>query len=318
MGGFSSTQDTVIALQALSRFAVLTSDSSADQSLSITLFTPGLFSRQLTVNRDNYLLLQTTQIPPTATGISVDATGTGVAIVQLTAQYNVKMSGRQKRQVPLSYDVQANVSQTQTNTSTIALQACAKWSGTSGSSGMAILEIALPTGYQPVQAEDVRFQSSNFIKLIEYNEVDGTIVVYLDQLTVSGACANFTLNRVMLVSNVQPAAVQAYLYYDPDERDVLTYVPVISSQVDVCVQCQMCCQNQPINYFTCSDGTWLDSSIVCNGIRDCSDGADEHGCPETTSAGNAYFNRRPIQNMVCVLASLWLTTALLVLATVQR
>ncbi|NXY89727.1 CD109 protein, partial [Alcedo cyanopectus] len=83
LGGFSSTQDTVVALQALSVFAALTTASKTEMDVTVTapsLNTPETFS----IDTQNRFLLQTKEIAPAQPmALTVAAEGTGFAVFQV-------------------------------------------------------------------------------------------------------------------------------------------------------------------------------------------------------------------------------------------
>ncbi|NXX84199.1 CD109 protein, partial [Urocolius indicus] len=83
LGGFSSTQDTVVALQALSVFATLTTAGKTDMDVTVTapsLEMPEIFS----IDTQNRFLLQTKEIAPAQLmTITVAAEGTGFAVFQV-------------------------------------------------------------------------------------------------------------------------------------------------------------------------------------------------------------------------------------------
>ncbi|RMC13369.1 hypothetical protein DUI87_10904 [Hirundo rustica rustica] len=83
LGGFSSTQDTVVALHALSLFAALTAASKTEMDITVTapsLEMPETFS----IDTRNRFLLQAKEIPPAREmTITVSAEGMGFAVFQV-------------------------------------------------------------------------------------------------------------------------------------------------------------------------------------------------------------------------------------------
>lgn len=87
-GGFLGTQDTVIGLQALAKFAERISikdnmvqlDIKADNLANETYFT---------VNPENTLIYQSFELPSTIRSIDVTANGHGFALLQLSYSYYI-------------------------------------------------------------------------------------------------------------------------------------------------------------------------------------------------------------------------------------
>ncbi|XP_077390785.1 C3 and PZP-like alpha-2-macroglobulin domain-containing protein 8 [Festucalex cinctus] len=88
LGGFSSTQDTCVALQALSEYAILS--YVAGVNLTISLASTNLdFQETFELNKDNKKLLQSAKIPSIPTGLFVSAKGEGCCLMQIDVSYNV-------------------------------------------------------------------------------------------------------------------------------------------------------------------------------------------------------------------------------------
>ncbi|XP_034035690.1 C3 and PZP-like alpha-2-macroglobulin domain-containing protein 8 [Thalassophryne amazonica] len=88
LGGFSSTQDTCVALQALSEYAMLSYVGWVN--LTISLASTNLdFQETFELNRDNKKLLQCAKIPSIPTGLFVSAKGEGCCLMQIGVSYNV-------------------------------------------------------------------------------------------------------------------------------------------------------------------------------------------------------------------------------------
>ncbi|KAI4828654.1 hypothetical protein KUCAC02_022733 [Chaenocephalus aceratus] len=85
LGGFSSTQDTCVALQALSEYAILS--YAGGVNLTISLASTNLdFQETFDLNRDNQKILQSAKIPSIPTGLFVSAKGEGCCLMQLLLQ----------------------------------------------------------------------------------------------------------------------------------------------------------------------------------------------------------------------------------------
>ncbi|XP_029002338.1 C3 and PZP-like alpha-2-macroglobulin domain-containing protein 8 [Betta splendens] len=88
LGGFSSTQDTCVALQALSEYAILSYVGGLN--LTISLASTNLdFQETFELNRQNKKLLQSARIPSIPTGLFVSAKGEGCCLMQIDVSYNV-------------------------------------------------------------------------------------------------------------------------------------------------------------------------------------------------------------------------------------
>ncbi|WP_395241816.1 hypothetical protein, partial [Salmonella sp. s51933] len=79
-GGFSSTQDTCVALQALSEFAGKAYGDSVDfktSNLAVSLKINSKFSHDFTITKANKMVLQRLEIPQKLIPNQLDVTATG-------------------------------------------------------------------------------------------------------------------------------------------------------------------------------------------------------------------------------------------------
>ena len=83
-GGFTSTQDTVIGLEALTKYATAMVNASATDLL--ILLTANEVERVFKVNNDNKLVLYKTDLPVLPTSVEVFAEGYGCVLVQVSKE----------------------------------------------------------------------------------------------------------------------------------------------------------------------------------------------------------------------------------------
>ncbi|KAK1805980.1 hypothetical protein P4O66_013020, partial [Electrophorus voltai] len=186
LGGFSSTQDTCVALQALSEYAVLSYVGGVN--LTISLASTNLdFQETFELQRDNKKILQKAVIPSIPTGLFVSAKGEGCCLMQIDVSYNVPdpvskpafqlrvelKESRQEHHAPLSSSRHFsagsrsradNRSEPSRRRRAVAddedpaghqdrldyrltLEACTRWLHP-GSSNMAVLEVPLLSGFR--------------------------------------------------------------------------------------------------------------------------------------------------------------------------
>ncbi|KAK6016255.1 hypothetical protein OSTOST_18259 [Ostertagia ostertagi] len=83
-GGFSSTQDTVIALQALGSYAEHA--YSADSNVTVTV-TNGADSQTFGVTPSNAIVLQSYELPNIESNVDIKASGKGTVFAQVSYSY---------------------------------------------------------------------------------------------------------------------------------------------------------------------------------------------------------------------------------------
>ena len=140
-GGFVSTQDTVVGLQALSKLAmkIYAPNSKIDMELRHS----GGAITKMSVNEQNALILQKYEIPSNARDFEVIASGHGFSIMQLSYRYNVNVTGEWPRFV-IDPKVHEN-----SNKDFLHLVVCTNFvpDESTEKSNMAVMEVSLPSGF---------------------------------------------------------------------------------------------------------------------------------------------------------------------------
>uniref|UniRef100_A0A4W5RV27 Alpha-2-macroglobulin domain-containing protein n=1 Tax=Hucho hucho TaxID=62062 RepID=A0A4W5RV27_9TELE len=86
-GGFASTQDTVVALQALAKYGAATFSPEGASAVSVS--SAGGLNMEFTVNQNNRLLYQEEQLKEVPGDYSIKAQGTSCVFVQIAMHYNI-------------------------------------------------------------------------------------------------------------------------------------------------------------------------------------------------------------------------------------
>lgn len=89
LGGFYSTQDTAIGLQALAAMAKENFDPNTNMEISIK--NQNNEFRNFTINSNNAKTLQQQELQTQSTNVEIKATGKGFAIVQISQQFNMNI-----------------------------------------------------------------------------------------------------------------------------------------------------------------------------------------------------------------------------------
>lgn len=140
-GGFESTQDTVVGLQALSKLAMKI--HVVNSKIDIVLKDESGKTTNMNVNEENSLILQKHELPPSSRVFEVIARGKGFTILQLSYKYNLNVSGEWPRFV-LEPEVNKN-----SNKDFLHLKVCTSFvpDNTADKSNMAVMEVTFPSGY---------------------------------------------------------------------------------------------------------------------------------------------------------------------------
>ncbi|XP_028642176.1 CD109 antigen [Grammomys surdaster] len=220
LGGFVSTQDTVVALKALSEFSALVYKENTDIHLTVTgpsVPRPIHFG----IDSQNLFLLHQEELaaldPIT---VNVSAQGLGFAICQLNVDYNVKgsVSSKNRRstenQEVFDLDVYVN---DEDDISHLNLNVCTSHLG-SERTGMVLMEVNLLSGFT---ASSDSIPLSETLKKVEYDH--GKLNLYLDSVNETQFCVNIPTVRDFKVSNIRDGSVSIVDYYEPRRQAVRSY-----------------------------------------------------------------------------------------------
>ncbi|XP_062953550.1 CD109 antigen isoform X2 [Cynocephalus volans] len=204
LGGFASTQDTIVALKALSEFAALMNTERTH--IQVTVIGPSS-PQPLAV------------VKPTVVNIS--ANGFGFAICQLNVIYNVKDSGfsrrRRSTQNQEAFDLDVAVKDDEDDINHVNLNVCTRFLGPDRS-GMALMEVNLLSGFT-VSSDAIPL--SETVKKVEHDH--GKLNLYLDSVNETQFCVDIPAVRNFKVSNTQDASVSIVDYYEPRRHAVRSY-----------------------------------------------------------------------------------------------
>ncbi|KAM8953040.1 CD109 antigen-like [Pelodytes ibericus] len=243
LGGYSSTQDTILALQAMSSFASF--HKVREPALNISVHESKMnTSANFTMNSVNRLVLQKKEIGVTQPlNLNVYAEGIGFAILQLHVIYNLRSLDSSKRQSSVSnqdaFDLRITVHDDKTNINAMNLNICTWYVETESSaqSGMAVMQVDLLNGFS-LSPKGLSLQYP--VNKVESD--NGKVTIYFDSLNKTHVCVDIPTNRESMVGYTQDAFVTVIDYYEPGRRVVNSYNSEVMQELSVCQLCQDDCK----------------------------------------------------------------------------
>ncbi|XP_036313280.1 alpha-2-macroglobulin isoform X6 [Pipistrellus kuhlii] len=218
-GGFSSTQDTVVALHALSKYGAATFTRTG-KPVQVNIQSPGTFSTDFQVDNDNRLLLQQVSLPKVPGEYSVTATGKGCVYLQTSLKYNVLPK---KEEFPFALGVQT-LPQTCDGSkahTTFQVSLNVSYTGNRPVSNMAIVDVKMVSGFIPLKPTVKMLERSNDVSRTEVS--NNHVLIYLDKVTNQTMSLSFTVLQDIPVRDLKPAVVKVYDYYETDEFAIAEY-----------------------------------------------------------------------------------------------
>eukprot|EP00079_Xenopus_tropicalis_P031751 XP_017945522.1 PREDICTED: LOW QUALITY PROTEIN: alpha-2-macroglobulin [Xenopus tropicalis] len=225
-GGFSSTQDTVVALQALAEYAEATFSDKGDVTVTVTSKTG--FHQQFHVDQTNRLLLQKASLPDIPGEYSLSATGSGCVYVQTVLRYNIPPP---RSDATFSVRVETEPDKCpQDPLKVLKLSVTAQYTGSREKSNMAVIECKMLSGFIPVKSSVRELEKSRTIKRSEMQT--DMVTLYLDELGHEPLHLSFMVEQDIEVKNLKPATVKVYDYYETGEETVAEYNSPCSADGD--------------------------------------------------------------------------------------
>ncbi|XP_012588028.1 PREDICTED: alpha-2-macroglobulin [Condylura cristata] len=219
LGGFSSTQDTVVALQALSKYGTVTFIRTGKEA-QVTIESSGIFSTKFQVDNNNRLLLQQISLPKVPEEYRITTTGERCVYLQTSLKYNILPK---EENFPFALEVQT---QPQTcdgpkaHTSfQIALNV--SYTGSRPTSNMVIVDVKMVSGFIPLKPTVKMLEKTSHVSRTEVS--NNHVLIYLDKLTNQTLSLSFMVLQDIPVRDLKPAIVKVYDYYETDEFAIAEY-----------------------------------------------------------------------------------------------
>nr|XP_020464229.1 CD109 antigen-like [Monopterus albus] len=239
LGGYGTTQDTVVALEALACYASFSGAFAID--LRINISAPAYsYTSLFTINSNTYQMYHNQMINADKDlKLNVYMEGRGFALFQMNVFYNLESKAYEqsnaidKEDLFLAVDV---INEQDLNRMLLTICMRLKDSQAIPRTGMAILDVGILSGFR-LSAEAAL--PTDLVRKVE--TWPGNVILYLDSLNKSEVCIRLPVIREYNVAHVQDAVVQVYDYYQPLRRAARTYNLDVLYNRDVCSFCGVNC-----------------------------------------------------------------------------
>ncbi|XP_010020446.1 PREDICTED: alpha-2-macroglobulin-like protein 1 [Nestor notabilis] len=216
-GGFASTQDTVVALQALAKYAALT--YSTEGVAEVRVRSQRGFGRKFQVSYQNRLLVQEAALAEVPGKFSVQAHGSCCVFTQMVLRYNTPSP-----QVSTSFALRVKTEPdncTEDDTHSVTVYVNVRYTGKRSISSMVIVEVSLLSGFILAPGSAMSLQHWHSVRRTE--KTQGGVAIYLDKLSHKSETYVLHLERAIGVTNLKPGYVRVYDYYHPEDQALADY-----------------------------------------------------------------------------------------------
>ncbi|XP_041828003.1 CD109 antigen-like [Melanotaenia boesemani] len=227
LGGFGTTQDTVVALQALAYYSAFSGANAIDLRFNISSPTSSFVFQ---INSTNYRLRQSQEIiADEDLLLNIYLEGRGFALFQMNVFYNVESEAADKE----AFSLKANLTD-DSNSNHMMLSICTRLKDNQAISqtGMAIMEVGMLSGFSLFPEAAL---PAGLIMMMK--KAPEKIILYLDSINKSEVCIQLPIVRNYKVAHVKDAMVQVHDYYEPTRRARSTYNSDILQNIDSCFFC---------------------------------------------------------------------------------
>jgi CD109 antigen len=218
-GGFNSTQDTVVGIQALTAFSA---GSRADVDLVVEV-QAGETLEQLYISPENYDVLQLVQLPVDK-DVTISTKGSGQAVAQLVLRYNLPDAEKEEEVFHINVDYDTH--QVEVN-DRIKIRVEVEFDPPMPiKAGMIVLDISVPTGFVPVE-DGLQAVAEAEPRIKRYDVAGRKVIVYIEDMA-PGDKLGFQF-EALASHPVKAKGVtsQVYAYYKPEWKGETLSQPVV-------------------------------------------------------------------------------------------
>ncbi|XP_034549609.1 murinoglobulin-1-like [Notolabrus celidotus] len=216
-GGFSSTQDTVVALQALALYSTHVFSPEGSSTVVVRSSTGQLV---FDVNQDNKLLYQEELLKDGTGKYSLEVKGTSCTSIQISLHYNIPTpTDGTKLRVEVQPEADCGGTSSRRR---LTLKTKTLYFGEEPTTNMVILDLKMLSGFVPNPESLKKLKGALLVDRVEQNK--DHVLVYLNELPKDTAINHeLELIQEIQVQNLKPAVVNIYDYYQPNDQAETQY-----------------------------------------------------------------------------------------------
>ncbi|XP_072015056.1 C3 and PZP-like alpha-2-macroglobulin domain-containing protein 8 [Amphiura filiformis] len=235
--GFEYTQDKVVALQALSEYAIWRSGQAVNLHTTIRSSQDNSFSHTVHIHEGNALLQHSIQGPVDGQLI-VDTRGKGTGQLAVQIKYNSVDNSFQNCPFDINVIAGEDLNTAQRERRSVRqrhrrqsqkfvsyVNVCTRYLGNARTSNKAVIDVGLYSGFRPLEDTLVQIQADEW-RIERYEITNRSVTFFVSEIPNSESlCFTFETIRDYVVGKIQPVAVRVYDYHEPAKDCVKFYSP---------------------------------------------------------------------------------------------
>uniref|UniRef100_A0A1I8AIS1 NTR domain-containing protein n=1 Tax=Steinernema glaseri TaxID=37863 RepID=A0A1I8AIS1_9BILA len=228
-GGFSSTQDTVMALTALGAYAEKTYSPQFNVQVKAT---NGADNQDFAVTSENAIVLQSYELSNLDDPVVLSASGSGVIFAQVQYSYH-RVAHRDDQPFFCTKDVREV-----RGGNRMQLDLCCNYTRSGARSNMAVAKVGALTGYKFDADEMAQLTGISDLQRVELEHDDTDMNIYFNPLGSNPVCLSLYSDLVYQVADQKPAEMVLFDYYDPEQQLKTSYTAKLTRSLqDACQDC---------------------------------------------------------------------------------
>ena len=211
LGGFGSTQDTVVGLQALAAYSTRV---RADVDMTVRMAS-GEWRKVVRITPENADVLQIVQVPLDSQ-LVITSAGRGTVVLQSVLRYNVP---DRETEVPDVFEITVDYGTEHVAVDDlITVHTSVTFNPPEAiEAGMVVLDVAVPTGFEPVR-ETIAALVEEYAGFKRFEIAGRKVILYIDNLQ-AGQTVSFAFQaRAKYPVRAKEVVSQVYSYYRPEQR----------------------------------------------------------------------------------------------------
>ena len=210
-GGFGSTQDTVVGLQALTEFSA---GARFDVDMTVTL-TSGEWQKLVKITPDTADVLQTLELPIGGT-VEIAAEGKGQVVAQVVRRFNLPAVEETQVQA-FEIDVDYGTDHVEVD-ELITVSVNVRFTPLEPvEAGMVVLDVSVPTGFAPV-SESIERMAQGQKKVKRHDVAGRKVILYIEDMSPGESLSFQFQARALYPVRAKPVTSQVYSYYNPERK----------------------------------------------------------------------------------------------------
>ncbi|XP_037958039.1 alpha-1-inhibitor 3-like isoform X2 [Teleopsis dalmanni] len=218
-GGFSSSQDTVVGLEALIKFAEKSGAGKPSFVINFGTAEKSTNTGKFEVNKENALVMQSQKVKNDTRDLFFNGKGIGAVILQVAYQFNILQNDCKP-----SFKLSSKICDTDVPPGKLIVHVSVEFvpletDNGNNESNMVVMEVNLPSGYTALAESFDKIKNVPNVKRVETKNGDTVVVVYIDSLKATDV-KTLPIEAIKShdVSDQKPAPIVVYDYYDSGKR----------------------------------------------------------------------------------------------------